>query len=149
MKYPFLCLRAYLTSQTVKLLLWARVWSNVWELWHRLLRWGHLHLHCLFACIWCFGKLRELRKLCASLLTKQPPPSPPAPGPPVFLFTHTDTHTLTVQVSTQSGSMSLCFNKSNREAKLISAWHNRVTVRERRSEKTSVSKTARSSEEER
>lgn len=43
--------------------------------------------------------------------------------------------------------MSLCFNKSNHEAKLISAWHNRLTVREKRSEKTGVSKTAGSTEE--
>lgn len=59
---------------------------------------------------------------------------------------NTPTHTYTEWASIQFGSMSSCFNKSNHEAKLISAWHNRVTAREKRSEKTSVSETAGSSE---
>lgn len=47
---------------------------------------------------------------------------------------------------TQCSSMSLCFNKSNHEAKFLSAWCDRATETEKRGEKTSVSTTAGSSE---
>jgi len=55
---------------------------------------------------------------------------------------HTYTHDTNALSDYPSDSVSLCFNKSNRDAKLLSAWHNRVTVREKRGEKTSVRETA-------
>lgn len=79
----------------------------------------------LFKVLWSsFGTDSRIEVIVCIFADKAPVKLSPSVHLSLF---HTYTHA--ARASTRSGSVSLCFNKSNHEAKLGSAWNNRPTGR--------------------